>query len=52
MNCPTIEASLGKLGINDLRKLAKRQGIDSKGAKFILIGRLMRSGITEADIIA
>jgi len=47
-----VESSLNKLGINDLRKLAKRQGVDSKGAKFILIGRLMRSGITEADLIA
>lgn len=47
-----VESSLNKLGINDLRKLAKRQGVDSKGTKFILIGRLMRSGITEADLIA
>ena len=47
-----VEASLNKLGINDLRKLAKRQGIDSKGAKFILINRLMQSGITESDLIA
>ena len=47
-----VESSLNKLGINHLRKLAKRQGVDSKGAKFILIGRLVRSGITEADLIA
>lgn len=47
-----IEAALGKLGINELRKLAKAKRLDSKGAKFILIKRLIGAGITEADLIA
>lgn len=45
-----IEAALGKLGINELRKLAKAKRIDSKGAKFILIKRLIGAGITEAEV--
>lgn len=45
-----IEASLNKLGINELRKLAKAKRLDSKGAKFILIHRLIESGISEADL--
>ncbi len=45
-----LTASLRKLGINDLRKLAKRRGVDSKGAKFILIHRLIESGLSEADL--
>jgi len=43
-------ASLNKLGINELRKLAKKHRLDSKGAKFILINRLIESGISEADL--
>ena len=45
-----IEASLNKLGINELRKLAKAKRLDSKGTKFILIHRLIESGISEADL--
>lgn len=45
-----IEAALGKLGINELRKLAKAKRIDSKGAKFILIKRLIGAEITEAEV--
>jgi TolA-binding protein len=45
-----LTASLNKLGINDLRKLAKKHRLDSKGAKFILIHRLVESGISEADL--
>jgi hypothetical protein len=47
-----LTASLNKLGINDLRKLAKKHRLDSKGAKFILIYRLIESGISEADLVA
>jgi hypothetical protein len=47
-----LTASLNKLGINDLRKLAKKHRLDSKGAKFILIYRLIGSGISEADLVA
>ena len=47
-----LTASLNKLGINDLRKLAKKHRLDSKGAKFILIHRLIESGISEADLVA
>ena len=46
-----IEAALGKLGINELRKLAKAKRIDSKGAKFILIKRLIGAEITEAEVM-
>lgn len=45
-----LTASLNKLGINELRKLAKKHRLDSKGAKFILIHRLIESGISEADL--
>ena len=45
-----IEAALGKLGINELRKLAKAKRVDSKGAKFILIKRLIGAEITEAEV--
>lgn len=45
-----IEAALGKLGINELRKLAKAKRLDSKGAKFILIKRLIGAEITEAEV--
>jgi TolA-binding protein len=47
-----LTASLNKMGINDLRKLAKKHRLDSKGAKFILIHRLIESGISEADLVA
>jgi len=47
-----LTASLNKLGINDLRKLAKKHRLDCKGAKFILIHRLIESGISEADLVA
>lgn len=46
-----IEAALGKLGINELRKLAKAKRLDSKGAKFILIKRLIGAEITEAEVM-
>ncbi|CCI27803.1 hypothetical protein [Microcystis aeruginosa] len=45
-----LTASLNKLGINDLRKLAKKHQLDCKGAKFILIHRLIEAGISEADL--
>lgn len=45
-----LETSLNKLGINDLRKLAKRHRLDCKGTKLILIHRLIESGISEADL--
>lgn len=45
-----LTASLNKLGINDLRKLAKKHRLDSKGTKLILIHRLIESGISEADL--
>lgn len=45
-----LEASLNKLGINDLRKLAKARSLATKGTKFILIHRLIESGISEADL--
>ena len=45
-----LTASLNKLGINDLRKLAKRHRLDCKGTKLILIHRLIESGISEADL--
>jgi TolA-binding protein len=47
-----LTAFLNKLGINELRKLAKKHRLDSKGAKFILIHRLIESGISEADLVA
>jgi TolA-binding protein len=47
-----LTASLNKLGINELRKLAKKYRLDSKGAKFILIHRLIEAGISEADLVA
>ena len=47
-----LTASLNKLGINDLRKLAKKHRLDCKGAKFILIYRLIEAGISEADLVA
>jgi regulator of replication initiation timing len=47
-----LTASLNKLGINELRKLAKKHQLDSKGAKFILIHRLIEAGISEADLVA
>lgn len=47
---PDLEASLNKLGINDLRKLAKARSLATKGTKFILIHRLIESGISEADL--
>ena len=47
-----LKASLNKMGINDLRKLAKKHRLDSKGAKFILIHRLIEAGISEADLVA
>lgn len=45
-----LTASLNKLGINDLRKLAKKHRLDCKGTKLILIHRLVESGISEADL--
>jgi len=45
-----LTASLNKLGINDLRKLAKKHRLDCKGTKFILIHRLIESGLSEADL--
>ena len=45
-----LETSLNKLGINDLRKLAKKHRLDCKGTKLILIHRLIESGISEADL--
>ncbi|MCA2693647.1 MULTISPECIES: SAP domain-containing protein [unclassified Microcystis] len=45
-----IEAILNKLGINELRKLAKSRSLATKGTKFILIHRLIESGISEADL--
>lgn len=45
-----LTASLNKLGINDLRKLAKKRRLDCKGTKLILIHRLIESGISEADL--
>jgi regulator of replication initiation timing len=47
-----LTSALNKLGINDLRKLAKKHRLDCKGAKFILIDRLIESGISEADLVA
>jgi hypothetical protein len=47
-----LTSALNKLGINELRKLAKKHRLDSKGAKFILIYRLIESGISEADLVA
>ena len=47
-----LTSALNKLGINDLRKLAKKHRLESKGAKFILIYRLIESGISEADLVA
>jgi hypothetical protein len=47
-----LTSALNKLGINDLRKLAKKHRLDSKGAKFILIYRLIESGLSEADLVA
>jgi hypothetical protein len=47
-----LTASLNKLGINELRKLAKKHRLASQGAKFILIHRLIESGISEADLVA
>jgi hypothetical protein len=47
-----LTASLNKLGINDLRKLAKKHRLDCKGAKFILIHRLIEAGISETDLVA
>ena len=45
-----IEAILNKLGINELRKLAKSRSLATKGTKFILIHRLIESGFSEADL--
>lgn len=45
-----LTASLNKLGINDLRKLAKKHRLDCKGTKLILVHRLIESGISEADL--
>ena len=45
-----LETSLNKLGINDLRKLAKKHRLDCKGTKLILIHRLIESGFSEADL--
>jgi len=45
-----IEAILNKLGINELRKLAKSRSLATKGTKFILIHRLIESGISESDL--
>lgn len=47
-----LTASLNKLGINDLRKLAKKHAVDTKGTKFILIHRLIKAGFSEADLAA
>lgn len=47
-----VEASLNKLGINELRKLAKKHAVDTKGTKFILIHRLIKAGFSEADLAA
>ena len=45
-----LTASLNKLGINELRKLAKSRSLATKGTKFILIHRLIESGISESDL--
>jgi hypothetical protein len=45
-----ITASLNKLGINELRKLAKSRSLATKGTKLILVHRLIESGISEADL--
>ncbi len=45
-----LEASLNKLGINDLRKLAKSRSLATKGTKLILIHRLIEAGISENDL--
>ena len=45
-----LEASLNKLGINELRKLAKSRSLATKGTKLILVHRLIESGISEADL--
>jgi TolA-binding protein len=47
-----LTASLNKLGINDLRKLAKKHRLDCKGAKILLIHRLIEAGFSEADLAA
>jgi chromosome segregation ATPase len=47
-----LTSALNKLGINDLRKLAKKHRLDSKGAKLILIDRLIEAGFSEADLAA
>ena len=47
-----LTASLNKLGINELRKLAKKHRLDCKGTKFILIHRLIEAGISENDLVA
>ena len=45
-----LEAILNKLGINELRKLAKSRSLATKGTKLILVHRLIESGISEADL--
>ena len=45
-----LTASLNKLGINELRKLAKSRSLATKGTKLILVHRLIESGISEADL--
>lgn len=47
-----LTSALNKLGINDLRKLAKKHRLDCKGAKLILIHRLIEAGFSEADLAA
>ena len=45
-----LTASLNKMGINDLRKLAKSRSLATKGTKLILVHRLIEDGISEADL--
>ena len=48
--CSDVEAALNKLKINELRKLAKKHGVDTKGTKFFVIHRLIEAGFSEADL--
>jgi TolA-binding protein len=45
-----LTSALNKLGINELRKLAKSRSLATKGTKLILVHRLIEDGISEADL--
>ena len=45
-----LTATLNKLALKELRKLAKQRQLDCKGAKFILIHRLLNSGIDAKEV--